>query len=352
MYILNSIFSPLARERFIFSSKEYGRTPLPNTNHSSNSTTPPRHSRRSWPEFSTLLRRRIPTLTLPSSRRLLVKASTGIESTSAPEFKPPTPMPFTVRPDRGLDILGASLALIFMLGTELTVFEGCSWLVAAIEGFGLVMPRKKYSQVDRNTGVAMYESDDIINYLVNKRWESPTIVIAGVANGFFQFLYYSPCIYLYFCPMLHKLIASFRLIYCGLDLNRRLCDAGKNGQGKLPGFFCIHAFDLVLQGGSYTPAKLPPPPPKPLELWAYKPSPFSKVVREGLVEFELPHILYGCARGSPKRQELYERVGHFQVPYFGGSKYWSENVRKCGYRRLSESNLCHLKQVLYACMFL
>ncbi|MCL7033134.1 hypothetical protein MKW94_005228, partial [Papaver nudicaule] len=66
------------------------------------------------------------------------------------------------------------------------------------------------------------------------------------------------------------------------------------------------------KGSSYTPSKLPP---KPVELWAYEPSPFCKVVREVLVELEIPHILHSCARGSPKRQILFKKAGHFQVPY-------------------------------------
>ncbi|GAB2229562.1 hypothetical protein Droror1_Dr00013808 [Drosera rotundifolia] len=285
-----------------------------------------------------ILRPRIPTLTLPSSRRLLVKASTGIESTSAPEFsppknfKPPTPRPFTVRPDKGLDILGASLALIFRLGTgafvsgysvslvpkneypsnqyglevagyklkesgslgprpekpiEIYEFESCPFcrkvreIVAVLDLDVLYYPcpkngpnfRPKAVQlggkkqfpymVDPNTGVAMYESDDIIKYLVNKYGDGKVPLLLSLG-------------------LLTTLTEGFAML-------------GRMGRG-----------------GSYTPAKLPP---KPLELWAYEPSPFSKVVREVLVEFELPHLLYSCARGSPKRQELYERVGHFQVPY-------------------------------------
>ncbi|MTV28722.1 glutathione S-transferase, partial [Nitriliruptoraceae bacterium ZYF776] len=66
------------------------------------------------------------------------------------------------------------------------------------------------------------------------------------------------------------------------------------------------------KGSIYTKAKMPP---QPLEVWSYEASPFSKLVREVLVELELPHILHSCARGSPKRQELYARVGHFQAPY-------------------------------------
>ncbi|GMP49924.1 hypothetical protein CsSME_00016737 [Camellia sinensis var. sinensis] len=43
------------------------------------------------------------------------------------------------------------------------------------------------------------------------------------------------------------------------------------------------------KGSSYTPSKLPS---KPLELWAYEPSPYCKIVREVLVELQLPHLLH------------------------------------------------------------
>ncbi|KAJ0792043.1 putative glutathione S-transferase, Thioredoxin-like superfamily [Helianthus annuus] len=66
------------------------------------------------------------------------------------------------------------------------------------------------------------------------------------------------------------------------------------------------------KGSMYTKAKMPP---QPLEVWAYEASPFCKLVREVLVELELPHLLHSCARGSPKRQEFYEKIGHFQAPY-------------------------------------
>jgi glutathione S-transferase len=38
-------------------------------------------------------------------------------------------------------------------------------------------------------------------------------------------------------------------------------------------------------------------------------------VREALCELELPHVQRTCARGSPKRQQLFEERGRFQVPY-------------------------------------
>ncbi|CBJ31539.1 Putative uncharacterized protein [Ectocarpus siliculosus] len=67
-----------------------------------------------------------------------------------------------------------------------------------------------------------------------------------------------------------------------------------------------------LKGSKYTPAKMPK---KPLELWGYEASPFTKVVREKLSELEIPHKFVSSARGSPKRQKLYEMAGAGQTPY-------------------------------------
>jgi len=50
-------------------------------------------------------------------------------------------------------------------------------------------------------------------------------------------------------------------------------------------------------------------------LYGYEASPFCKIVRERLVELELPHIQRTCGRGSSKRNELYMKTGRFQVPY-------------------------------------
>ncbi|GMH30141.1 hypothetical protein Nepgr_031984 [Nepenthes gracilis] len=300
------------------------------------------------PVFRPLLSQRVP------KRGICFKASTEVSQTPAdssvkeessagaststltfsppPDFKPAEPKPFKIRADRRLDILGASLASLFRLGTgafvsgysgslvpkneipsdqyaleiagyklkessslgsrpekpiEIYEFESCPFckkvreIVAVLDLDVLFYPcpkngpnfRPKVAQmggkqqfpymVDTNTGVAMYESDDIIKYLVNKYGDGKVPLMLSLG-------------------LLTTLTAGFAMI-------------GRVGKG-----------------GSYTPAKVPP---KPLELWAYEPSPFCKVVREVLVELELPHILHSCARGSPKRQELFQRVGHFQVPY-------------------------------------
>jgi glutathione S-transferase len=57
------------------------------------------------------------------------------------------------------------------------------------------------------------------------------------------------------------------------------------------------------------------PAPQPLELWAYEPSPFCRVVRERLCELEIPYLMHSTPRGSPNRQRLRELTGRIQVPY-------------------------------------
>ncbi|MCO5594636.1 hypothetical protein L7F22_048669 [Adiantum nelumboides] len=117
--------------------------------------------------------------------------------------------------------------------------------------------------VDPNTGVSMYESDAIIKYLVEKYGNGKVPLVLSL--GF-----------------LTTLTAGFAMI-------------ARMGKGS-----------------KYVPSKLPE---KPLELWAYEASPFCKIVREVLVELELPHIYRSTARGSGKRLELSKRAGNFQVPY-------------------------------------
>ncbi|XP_057960907.1 uncharacterized protein LOC131152951 [Malania oleifera] len=249
-----------------------------------------------------------------------------------PNFKPPQPKRFAVRPDRTFDILGASLALLFRFGTgvfasgysaslvpkneipsgqyalelagyklkessklgprpempiEIYEFESCPFcrkvreIVAVLDLDVLFYPcprngpnfRPKVAQlggkqqfpymVDPNTGVAMYESDDIIKYLTGKYGDGNVPFMLSLG-------------------LLTTLTEGFAMI------------------GR------------IARGTSYTPSKIPP---EPLEVWAYEGSPFCKLVREVLVELELPHILRSCARGSPKRQILCEKAGTFQVPY-------------------------------------
>ena len=119
--------------------------------------------------------------------------------------------------------------------------------------------------VDPNTGKEMYESDDIIDYLYDKygpgKEKVPTLLRAGA---------------------LTVLTAGFGL-------------APRMGAGS-----------------RYRAAKMPA---KPITAYSYEASPFCKLVREKLVELELPHLMRTVGRGSPKRQELKDRRGTFQAPY-------------------------------------
>ncbi|KAL3815328.1 hypothetical protein ACHAXA_010010 [Cyclostephanos tholiformis] len=54
---------------------------------------------------------------------------------------------------------------------------------------------------------------------------------------------------------------------------------------------------------------------KPLELWAYKCSPFVRPVKEKLSTLGLPHTIVSCSRGSKNRDRMIDKVGRFQVPY-------------------------------------
>ncbi|KAH7685580.1 Thioredoxin-like protein [Dioscorea alata] len=249
-----------------------------------------------------------------------------------PGFKPPEPKPFTVGEGQILDIITASLALplrfgsgTFVLGysssivspdeigpdeyaldvqgkkvketcklgprpekpIEIYEFESCPFcrkvreMVSILDLDVLFYPcprngpnfRPKVLQmggkqqfpymVDPNTGVAMYESDNIIKYLADKYGDGTVPLMLSL--GFLTTL--------------------------------------TAGLAMLP---------RMGRGSSYLPAKLPP---QPLVYWAYEGSPFCRLVREVLVELELPHLLRTVARGSPKRQELYKQASHFQAPY-------------------------------------
>lgn len=72
---------------------------------------------------------------------------------------------------------------------------------------------------------------------------------------------------------------------------------------------------LLLSGGKGGTAKPSNPPLLPIQVWSYEGSPFCKVVRETLCEFELEHTQISCPRGSPNRQELFDQEGSFQVPF-------------------------------------
>ena len=53
----------------------------------------------------------------------------------------------------------------------------------------------------------------------------------------------------------------------------------------------------------------------PLVLYNMEGSPYCRKVREALCELDLEFVVRNMPKGSPKRQDLVERGGKFQVPY-------------------------------------
>lgn len=58
------------------------------------------------------------------------------------------------------------------------------------------------------------------------------------------------------------------------------------------------------------------PDPTSVEFWGYEASPFCGVAYEAVIEAGIPHVLKTVARGSSKRNALFEAEGHFQVGGF------------------------------------
>ena len=62
-----------------------------------------------------------------------------------------------------------------------------------------------------------------------------------------------------------------------------------------------------------------------------------QVAREALSELELPHLYRAVARGSPRRQELFEKRGLFQAPYLE-ARLWGccASIQYCYRQGLTE----------------
>lgn len=116
---------------------------------------------------------------------------------------------------------------------------------------------------DPNTGIEMFESDDIIRYLFRtySTGDIPSSLKSGIANT----------------------------LTAGLGL---LLRANRGGVGRSSD-----------------------PPELPLTLWAGEGSPFSKLVKEQLCELQIAHVQIPCPRGSPHRERMLQKTGRFQIPY-------------------------------------
>ena len=117
--------------------------------------------------------------------------------------------------------------------------------------------------VDPNTGVEMYESDDIVRYLFETYGE-----------GRMPFTHAVPA------------LATATAMLASLP---RLGKGGFVRASRAPG--------------------------RPLKLWSFEASPFCRIVREKLCTLELPYVLYNVAKGSPSREAFVRRSGKMQVPY-------------------------------------
>jgi len=117
--------------------------------------------------------------------------------------------------------------------------------------------------IDPNSGVEMYESDDIIRYL-----------FATYGNGH--------------VPALLRLGPI-------TDATAAAASAWRLGAGQ-----------------RYRSARAPE---KPLELWSFEASPFCRLAREALCALELPYVLHNVAKGSAGREAFVSRSGKMMVPY-------------------------------------
>ena len=134
--------------------------------------------------------------------------------------------------------------------------------------------KKKYGRkatfpfmVDPNTGIEMFESDDIIAYLfraygMSKEGNVPSSLSPGASTT----------------------------IMTGLS--------------------------LLFRFGKGSKVKDSNPPEKSLILWSAEGTPFGKLVREELNELQIAHRQISCPRGGVNRQRMFEETGGtFQIPY-------------------------------------
>lgn len=76
-----------------------------------------------------------------------------------------------------------------------------------------------------------------------------------------------------------------------------------------------------------------PDPAQLLELYSFEISPYCRKVREVLAELDLPHLVHNVAKASPRRAELLARGGKVQVPYLidpntGAALYESDEINR------------------------
>lgn len=128
--------------------------------------------------------------------------------------------------------------------------------------------------IDPNTNKSMFESNDIINYLVSTY--GPTDKSTYDAKALWPITFEQFSIF----------TSTIAAIVRDLPASRRQSNARPDNELMIP-----------------------------LELWGYECSPFVKPVREKLCSLALPHVMISCSRGSENRDKLVEMTGRFQVPF-------------------------------------
>lgn len=117
--------------------------------------------------------------------------------------------------------------------------------------------------IDPNTGIEMYESDDIVTYLFDEYGDGKVPLMLSMGP-----------------------ITDMSSVLSGLSRG--------------------------LGGSRMIPSR---PPAQPLELASFEASPFSRIVREALCSLELPYVLRNVAKGSPSREAFEKRSGKMMVPW-------------------------------------
>ena len=112
------------------------------------------------------------------------------------------------------------------------------------------------------------------------------------------------------------------------------------GTGQVPWFLRQRAFAVStsMLASGFRPGRgrhvVPSRKPEELlELYSYEGSPFCRIAREALCELELPHHLHNVPRKSPDRSEFVSLSGKMQVPYLidpntGARMFESADIRQ------------------------
>ena len=94
------------------------------------------------------------------------------------------------------------------------------------------------------------------------------------------------------------------------------------GTGKPPIWFSLGPINTlsgsvasVVRGAAGTHYRKAGRPEKRLTLYSFEASPFCRIVRESLSTLEIPYVLRNIAQGSDKRPRFVERTGRMMVPF-------------------------------------